>query len=268
VAAASAAPLPAAASGIDPEALARARAIRAEVDARYRLMPGRKLSVTDATTTAVVDSLTLLTDPFAAPRVVPATNGVYFAICSAAATCPYPARSASWPAAAFLPPSGSCVRFAGPTSTGSAGLVRVERAYSRQELRRPRTESGVRAVPLFPSVDRAFRELAVRALPRGRCSPHELVFASIRGTPLHPSNFNRRDWRPALDRAGLAQHGYRFHDLRHTCVSRLIAAGADIKLVQAVAGHANPMITLKRYSHLLDSRVTEAADRFDPARTA
>jgi integrase len=147
-------------------------------------------------------------------------------------------------------------------------LVRVERAYSRQELRRPKTESGVRAVPLFPSVDRAFRELAVRALPRGRYSPQELVFASVRGTPLHPSNFNRRDWRPALERAGLAEYGYRFHDLRHTCVSRLIAAGADIKLVQAVAGHANPMITLKRYSHLLQSRVTEAADRFDPARTA
>jgi integrase len=60
--------------------------------------------------------------------------------------------------------------------------------------------------------------------------------------------------------------GYRFHDLRHTCVSRLVAAGADIKLVQAVSGHANPLITLKRYSHLLDGRVTEAAGRFDPAR--
>ena len=50
-----------------------------------------------------------------------------------------------------------------------------------------------------------------------------------------------------------------------TCVSRLVAAGADIKLVQAVAGHANPLITLKRYSHLLDTPVTEAATRFDPA---
>jgi integrase len=66
--------------------------------------------------------------------------------------------------------------------------------------------------------------------------------------------------------AGLDGEGYRFHDLRHTCVSRLVAAVADVKLVQAVAGHANPLITLKRYSHLLDSRVTEAAERFDPAR--
>jgi hypothetical protein len=28
------------------------------------------------------------------------------------------------------------------------------------------------------------------------------------------------------------------------------------------------MITLKRYSHLLDARITEAAGRFDPARVA
>jgi integrase len=121
-------------------------------------------------------------------------------------------------------------------------------------------------VPLFPSVDAAFRELAARALERGRYAPDELVFASIRGTPLQPSNFRQRVWDPSLRLAGLEVEGYRFHDVRHTCVSRLVAAGADIKLVQAVAGHANPLITLKRYSHLLDARVTEAAARFDPAR--
>lgn len=107
---------------------------------------------------------------------------------------------------------------------------------------------------------------AARALERGRYAPDELVFATTRGTPLHESNFNRRVWRPALERAGPGGGGYRFHDLRHTCVSRLVAAGADIKLVQAVAGHSSPMITLSRYSHLLDTRVSEAAERFDPAR--
>jgi integrase len=145
-------------------------------------------------------------------------------------------------------------------------LLHVEHAYSRQELRRPKTDSGVRSVPLFPSIDTAFRELAARAVERGRYATEELVFGSMRGTPLHESNFNRRIWRPALGHAGLAGFGYRFHDLRHTCVSRLVAAGADVKLVQAVAGHASPLITLKRYSHLLDSRISEAAGRFDPAR--
>ncbi len=145
-------------------------------------------------------------------------------------------------------------------------LIRVERAYSREVLKRPKTDSGVRAVPLFPSVDVGLRELAARAVERDRYAPAELIFGSMLGTPLQPSNFRQRVWMPALDHAGLGDAGYRFHDLRHTCVSRLVAAGADIKLVQAVAGHSNPLITLKRYSHLLDDRITEAATRFDPAK--
>jgi integrase len=112
----------------------------------------------------------------------------------------------------------------------------------------------------------AFRELAARAVERGRYAPEELVFASMRGTPVQPSNFRQRVWDPAVAAAGLEDSGYRFHDLRHTCISRLVAAGADVKLVQAVAGHANPLITLRRYSHLLDARISEAAERYDPAR--
>ncbi len=122
-------------------------------------------------------------------------------------------------------------------------------------------------MPLFPSVESAFRELAARAVERGRYAPEHLIFGSMRGMPLQPSNFRQRVWDPALRLAGLDGESYRFHDLRHTCVSRLVAAGADVTLVQAVAGHANSLITLKRYSHLLDARVTEAAARFDPARS-
>jgi hypothetical protein len=68
------------ASALDPEALTRARVIRAEINARYRLMPGRKLAVTEATSTGVVESLTLVTDPLEPWRVVRADNGIYFAI--------------------------------------------------------------------------------------------------------------------------------------------------------------------------------------------
>jgi hypothetical protein len=104
-AAVAALPAPASAtqSGLAPEALTRVGIIRAEVNARYRLVPGRKLVVTEATTTGVVETVTLVTDWLELPRVVPADNGIYFAICSARAKCPYPARSAARPAVAFLP---------------------------------------------------------------------------------------------------------------------------------------------------------------------
>ena len=91
------------AAALEPEALTRARAIRADVSARYRHLPGRKLVVTEATTTGVVETVTLVTDWLEPPRVVPADNGIYFAICSQHARCPYPARSTAWRALAFLP---------------------------------------------------------------------------------------------------------------------------------------------------------------------
>jgi hypothetical protein len=93
----------AATSTLAPEALTRAHAIRAAMNARYRQRPGRKLAVTEATSTGVVKSLTLMSDGLQLARVVPADNGIYFAICPARASCPYPARSAARPATDFLP---------------------------------------------------------------------------------------------------------------------------------------------------------------------
>jgi len=72
----------------------------------------------------------------------------------------------------------------------------------------------------------------------------------------------RREFKPALARAGLEP--FRFHDLRHFAVSALIAAGADIKLLQAIAGHASATTTLDTYGHLMTARVQEAATRYDP----
>jgi integrase len=148
-------------------------------------------------------------------------------------------------------------------------LLRVEQAYSRQQLRRPKTTAGIRSVPIFPSALEALEQLRQRADRYRIYAPEQLLFQTLTGKPLHASNFNRRHWQPALRTAHLVTEDgkplYRFHDLRHTCISRLVAAGADIKLIQQIAGHANPMITLKRYSHLLDRRLSDAAQRYDPA---
>jgi hypothetical protein len=91
------------ASALASEDLAQARSIGAEVDMRYRQLPGRRLEVTEATSMAVVETVTLASDWVAPPRVLTADNGIYFAICSAGATCPYPARRSAWPALALLP---------------------------------------------------------------------------------------------------------------------------------------------------------------------
>jgi integrase len=126
-----------------------------------------------------------------------------------------------------------------------------------------KTEAGDRRVPLFPSI----RQVLLERKARSRFSqPDDFLFPSVVGTPQDPGNFVRREFRPALRAAGL--EGFRWHDLRHYAVSALIADGADIKLLQAIAGHATAAMTLDVYGHLMDERVTEAADRFDPLRVA
>jgi integrase len=54
----------------------------------------------------------------------------------------------------------------------------------------------------------------------------------------------------------------RFHDLRHTHASLLVAAGEDLKVVSERLGHAHPAFTLHTYQHLLPGMSAAAADRF------
>lgn len=91
------------ASALEPRSLARAQTIRGRLDARYRVLPGRGLAVTEATSTGVVESFTLLTLDLLETRFVPADNGIYYAICPVRATCPYPARRFARPAAELVP---------------------------------------------------------------------------------------------------------------------------------------------------------------------
>jgi hypothetical protein len=84
-----------------PPTLVQAQKIRAEINARYLARGGPELAVTEASSTAVIESFSLLTSE--GLRVVPADGGIYFAICPRRARCPLPARGTARPAGAFLP---------------------------------------------------------------------------------------------------------------------------------------------------------------------
>ncbi len=77
--------------------------------------------------------------------------------------------------------------------------------------------------------------------------PFELVFCGARGAAAQRGLFRSRFWLPLTKEAGL--RGLRFHDLRHTHISLLIANGADIKVIQNRVGHARASMTLDRYGH-------------------
>lgn len=96
--------------------------------------------------------------------------------------------------------------------------------------------------------------------------PDSLVFRSPDGGPLRHGNFYRRHFRPAVAAALPPEKGsLRFHDLRHTCASLLIAAGAHPKAIQEHLGHRDIQTTFNVYGHLLPSAQEALAAALDGA---
>ena len=104
---------------------------------------------------------------------------------------------------------------------------------------------------------RALREHQLASVFSGE---DELVFTNT-GRPLDGGNIVRREFKPALRRAGLPQ--IRFHDLRHSFASLLIAQGEHPKYISEQLGHASVQITLDRYGHLMPQSYGHAGDRLE-----
>ena len=93
--------------------------------------------------------------------------------------------------------------------------------------------------------------------------PEDLVFTSPDGTALRNGNFRRRTWDPAARQVGL--DGFTPHDLRHTTASLAVDAGANVKTLQQILGHASAAMTLDVYAGLFDDSIDRLADRLDQA---
>jgi integrase len=53
----------------------------------------------------------------------------------------------------------------------------------------------------------------------------------------------------------------RFHDLRHSAATLLLAMGVHAKVVQELLGHSTIMMTLNTYSHVLPSLHEDAMNK-------
>ncbi|MGI8693914.1 MAG: tyrosine-type recombinase/integrase [Geodermatophilaceae bacterium] len=97
-------------------------------------------------------------------------------------------------------------------------------------------------------------------------SSTDLVFTAPRGGVLWLRNWRRRVFDPALSAAELGV--LTPHELRHTAASLAVAAGANVKAVQRMLGHASAAMTLDVYSGLFDDDLDAVADRLDVAARA
>jgi integrase len=125
------------------------------------------------------------------------------------------------------------IDFAGQT-------IRVRASYYAGQLTTPKS-GKVRAVPMAPDVASALAQLGRRGDWIGE---DDLVFVGETGGYVDGSALRRR-YKLALQAAGLRR--LRFHDLRHTFGTRMIAK-ADIRRVQEWMGHADIQTTM-RYLH-------------------
>jgi len=114
----------------------------------------------------------------------------------------------------------------------------------------------VRDVPLPDQAAVALERLSRRAEFTG---DDDYVFCNRLGRRLDPSALRRR-YERAREAAGLEP--LRFHDLRHTYGSLLVAGGIDLVSAKAAMGHSR-ITTTERYLHARPAG--ELADRFTRA---
>ncbi len=132
----------------------------------------------------------------------------------------------------------------------------VRRSLSAETELRSTKSRRAREVPLPDQAAAALDRLSRRGEFTGL---DDYVFANRLGRRLDPSALRRRFER-ARDAAGLEP--LRFHDLRHTYGSLLVAGGIDLPSVKAAMGHSR-LSTTERYLHARPAG--ELAERFTRA---
>ena len=143
---------------------------------------------------------------------------------------------------------------------------RLSIARSRQSIQGgtievpTKTAASRRSIELDPTTEQILarwrRRLERDGHPTGINDP---MFINPTGSALNPESltqlFNRKVASSGLPRI-------RFHDLRHTHASLLIAIGVPIKVVSERLGHAHPGFTMATYQHLLPGMGAAAATDF------
>ena len=94
----------------------------------------------------------------------------------------------------------------------------------------------------------------------------DLIWPARDGGYLGPPAGNKSWLSGAVDRCHKADTTFprvTAHALRHTAASLAISAGANVKVVQQMLGHASAAMTLDVYADLFDDDLTGVAQKLD-----
>jgi integrase len=129
--------------------------------------------------------------------------------------------------------------------------------------RPPKTESGVRSVPLDDETNELIVTLGERQSRRKKDLGDSWVesgriFTMQDGAALRPGYVNDE-----FNRLIAETHlpPIRVHDLRHVAATLMLLGGTDLKVVQAILGHATFAITAEIYTSVLEEALRDSAKR-------
>lgn len=143
------------------------------------------------------------------------------------------------------------------------GLKRAE-VDLNLALLRVRGKGGKERLVPFGAVAKGYVEKYLRLLDAAGKGEGPYLFPSPRGRDRHVSR--QLLWKTVKRYAALAGvPGVKPHLFRHTFATHLVQAGADIRTVQELLGHAN-ITTTQIYAHLDTKRLKEFHDKYHPRK--
>jgi integrase len=137
----------------------------------------------------------------------------------------------------------------------------LQRIDKRLQLVELKTERSRRTLPIPDSLLWSFKRHRTDQLKQKMSSGEDwqdsgLVFTTGRRTPLSARNVIRSYHRLPRE-AKLPRH--RFHDLRHSCASFLLAKNIPPRTVMEILGHSNISLTMNTYAHVMPEMLRDAA---------
>ena len=137
----------------------------------------------------------------------------------------------------------------------------------KPRLVEPKTRQSRRTLPIPAPIVAQFKAHHARQLeerlaagPEWQGEAWGLVFANTRGAPLDARHVVRY-FKGHLERAGLPD--IRFHDLRHSCASLLVAQGVHPRMVMELLGHSTIVLTMNTYAHIMSEAQRQALSVMD-----
>lgn len=126
-----------------------------------------------------------------------------------------------------------------------------------------KTESSLRTLPLIPFVreellaHKARQEEYKKSFRKGYCKDWADCVCVFPTGEIVPPGYISSNFKRFLIEKGLRP--IRYHDLRHSCASMLVAQGVPMKQIQLWMGHSTYSTTADIYSHLSSESLNESA---------